>query len=198
MYKELLKSTTLDIFYKNLINIWNGLDYVGISNEYLSFRYMDETVIIYKKEEMIDIGKTNEPIFIEKKYLKSNYVKLFFKKLKFGLETNKINWFDIFWNQETLINNNNNILIDLSDFIKKYSELSEFRYNSILLLSNKIDKLELMKKIYNIYHNRYNLEKFIKSLYRYRKNEILLNKCIENYNDADTLNSIYKEYLNIY
>ena len=45
-----------------------------------------------------------------------------------------------------------------------------------------------MKKIYNIYHNEYNLEKFIKCLYKYRNNEISLNYCIKNYNNVDMLN----------
>lgn len=52
-----------------------------------------------------------------------------------------------------------------------------------------------MKKIYNIYHDKYNLEKFIKALYRYRENETLLNKCIENYNNVDIINSIYHNYI---
>lgn len=141
--------------------------------------------------EFIDLtGNINEPIFIKKKYLKSNYVKSFFLKKKFVLEINKINWFENRSVQETLINTNNNILIDLSDFIKanKLKTLNVFKYNSILLLSNKINKFELMKKIYNIYQDEYNLEKFIKCLYKYRFNEKSLIYCIDNYNDVDILN----------
>ena len=78
----------------------------------------------------------------------------------------------------------------MSDFIKanKLKTLNNFKYNSILLLSNKINKFELMKKIYNIYQDEYNLEKFIKCLYKYRFNEKSLNYCIDNYNDVDILN----------
>lgn len=191
MYTELLKSTTLDKFYENIINIWGGLDYVGISNDHLSFRYINDTAIIDKNLEFIDLtGNINEPIFIKKKYLKSNYVKSFFLKKKFVLEINKINWFENRSVQETLINTNNNILIDLSDFIKanKLKTLNVFKYNSILLLSNKINKFELMKKIYNIYQDEYNLEKFIKCLYKYRFNEKSLIYCLDNYNDVDILN----------
>lgn len=199
MYDELIKSTTLDSLYRNLITLWGGLDYVGVSKEHLSFRYIDNICIINKDLEFIDIDYINEPIFIEKKYLKSNYVKSFFGKKRYKLEINKIQWMGLPFPDETLINTNNNILIDLYDFIHLYNnwELSNFKYNPILLLSNKINKFELMKKIYLIYHNRYNLEKFIKSLYRYRENEILLNRCIENYNNVDMLNDIYTEYISL-
>jgi hypothetical protein len=72
--------------------------------------------------------------------------------------------------------------------------LNEFKYNSILLLNDKIDKVELMAKIYNIRNDRYNLEKFIKALYRYRENKLILNKCIENYNNVDMINNIYNKW----
>jgi len=195
MYEKLLNSTSLNSFYENLFTLWKGLDYVGISNEYLSFRYIDKICIIDIENEFIDIDSINEPIYIKKKYLKSNYVKSFFLERNFSLEYNKINWFGNFSVQETLINNNNNILIDLSDFIKKNICLNEFKYNSILLLNDKIDKVELMAKIYNIRNDRYNLEKFIKALYRYRENELILNKCIENYNNVDMINNIYNKWL---
>ena len=153
MYQELLKSPTLDIFYQNINNLWGGLDYVGISDEHLSFRYIDNICIIDKEQGSIDINQINEPFFIKNKYLKSEYVKSFFKQRNFILEINKINWFDNYTVQETLINANNNILIDLSDFIKMHGVwgLSEFRYNSILLLNKTINKHELMKKIYFYY-----------------------------------------------
>ena len=72
--------------------------------------------------------------------------------------------------------------------------MNEFKYNSILLLNDKIDKVELMAKIYNIRNDRYNLEKFIKALYRYRENKLILNKCIENYNNVDMINNIYNKW----
>lgn len=190
MYEKLLNSTNLNSFYENLFTLWQGLDYVGISNEHLSFRYIDKICIIYKEIETIEIDSINEPIFINKKYLKSNYVKSFFLERNFILKINKINWMENFSIQETLINNNNNIRINLSDYIKNDISLDEFRWKSVLLLNDKIDKHELKAKIYNISNNRYNLEKFIKALYRYRENEFILNKCIENYNNVDMINNI--------
>jgi hypothetical protein len=191
MYEELRNSTSLNSFSKNLFTLWKGLDYVGISNKHLSFRYMDNTCIIYKEIKIIDIDSiNNEPIFIKKKYLKSDYVKRFFEKKNFILKINKINWMEEFSVQETLINNNNNIRINLSDYIKNDISLDEFRWKSVLLLNDKIDKHELKAKIYNIRNDRYNLEKFIKALYRYRENELILNKCIENYNNVDMINNI--------
>jgi len=125
-----------------------GLDYVGISKEHLSFRYIDNICIIHKIKSIIDIDRIYEPIFIEKKQLKYNYVKSYFNSKNFILEINKINWFDNYSVKETFINNSNNIIVDLYKFINLYKNigLSEFRYNSILLLSNKINELELMKK----------------------------------------------------
>jgi hypothetical protein len=194
MSEKLRNSTSLNSFYENLFTLWKGLDYVGISNKYLSFRYMDNTCIIHKKIKIIEIDSiNNEPIFIKKKYLKSDYVKRFFEKKNFILKINKINWFDKFSVQETLINNNNNIRINLSDYIKNDISLDHFKYNSILLLNDNIDKHELNAKIYNISNNRYNLEKFIKALYRYRENKLILNKCIENYNNVDMINNIYNK-----
>jgi hypothetical protein len=195
MYKKLRNSTSLNSFYKNLFTLWKGLDYVGISNKYLSFRYMDNTCFINKEKRTIEIDSINEPIVIKKKYLKSDYVKRFFEKKNFILKINKINWMDEFSVQETLINNNNNIRINLSDYIKNDISLDEFRWKSVLLLNDNIDKHELNAKIYNIRNNRYNLEKFIKALYRYRENELILNKCIENYNNVDMINNIYNKWL---
>ena len=195
MYEKLLNSNSLNDFYENLFTLWKGIDYVGISNKYLLFRYIDKTCIINKKLGFIDIDNINEPIFIKSSDLRPSYVKLFFRKKKFILEVNKIKWFVNFSVQETLINNNNNILIDLYDFIKKDICLTDYKYISILLLNEKIDKDELMAKIYNIRNDKYNLEKFIKALYRYRENELILNKCIENYNNVDMINNIYKKWL---
>lgn len=184
MYTELLRSRSLNTFYNNLIKIWGGLDYVGISDGHLSFRYINNICIIDKELEFLDLDNINEPICINPKHLKSNYVKSFFLPKNFILEINKINWFDNPSVRETLINANNHILIDLSEFIKINMSLNDFKYCSILLLNDKINKFELMKKIYNIYPDHYNLEKFIKTLYKYRNNETSLNYCIENYNDA--------------
>jgi hypothetical protein len=201
MDEKLRNSTSLNSFYKNLFTLWKGLDYVGISNEYLSFRYMDNTCFINKEKRTIEIDSiNNKPICIKKKYLKSDYVKSFFLERNFSLEYNKISWFYNSSVQETLINKNNNILIDLYDFdfIKNLSldeiGLGDIKDKSILLLNDKIDKDELKAKIYNISNNRYNLKKFIKALYRYRENKLILNKCIENYNNVDIINNIYNKW----
>lgn len=190
MYTKIINSYTLDDFYQSIISLWNGIDYIGISNEVLSFRYNDEIATVNKELNIINIGFFNEKIFLEKKYLKDKYIKSFFLNKEFVLEINKINWFGNPYIKETFINNNDKILVDLNDLIKTVPTLSDFRYNSILILNNNINKLELLKRIYNIYNKQNHIKKFIEILYKYRNDDKILQKCIEEYNDINILNSL--------
>jgi hypothetical protein len=170
-------------------NLYNGIEFILVNKEYITFIANNKMINYTISNEFIDFPWSyplNINIWVSIQYTDiSNITKLLLNKQYNIISSN----FKLY-SQEFILfaNANNKIIIDLTKYANQvFLNIDPIYYIS---LPNDINKDNLILKIEDISYDDYNLEKFLKCLFKFNNNLQMLNKIIENYNNVDILNDI--------
>jgi hypothetical protein len=190
--ENILKCNTFNDLYYFIINLYHDIDFIAVNKEWITF-ISNGQFINYKKDvNFIDLPfPLNINTYMPLKYLSiSNITNILLTK-KFKIYSTD---FQIFTERFTLFVNSNKILINL-DKCHNIDFLNNLSTDKLLLLPKNIniDIDDFILKIENVSKNKYNFEKLLKCLVKFKNDINILNDIIANYDNVDILINILQK-----